>query len=195
MDKFFHSTFDFFTHALPGLLIIAFLFLLDPALNTAHDLLGMAGKITIASGILLTIMGYVLGFAIYPIGRYLYKKVGFFLWKRKIQNDIDLFISDKYVLIRQFSPSNFKYVETWNMYCAMAHNLAMASIVLLVVSGTKVIFQNPTYLGVWIGLAGLSVLLFLIFLHRAVVFSIWAAHDLNASIKSLNMEKRGRNSD
>ena len=192
MDKFFHSTFDFFTHAIPGLLILAFLFLLDPGLKTAHDLLEITGKITAGSGALLLIVSYIIGFAIHPLGRFLYKNVGFFFWRRKILNNVDLFISDKYVLLREYSPANFKYVETWNMYCAMAHNLAVASIIMLLVTLGKIIFQHPSFLAAWIGLAIFALIGVFIFLHRAVVFSIWAAHDINASVKSLNLVERGK---
>lgn len=188
MEKLFHSTFDFFCHALPGTIIVLSPLFLGYELNSSKDFLTMANQIQIGSAILIIALGYIIGFAIYPIGRFLYKSLGFLIWKRKIHEDIDQFISDKYVTIREFSPSNFKYVETWNMFCAMAHNLAVASLLIFLMVVLKIILFRPNGLGIWIGVTAALIILFFIFLHRAVVFSIWAANDINATIKLIGKQ-------
>lgn len=190
MDKIFHSTFDFFTHALPGFCISATFFILDPSLNTSQDFVAKANQIQVGGGIFLLIIGYVIGFAIHPIGRFLYKNLGFFIWKEKILNDINVFISDKYVMIREFSPNNFKYVETWNMFCAMSHNLAVASLVAFGVSIIKLFSKQVSNTQFWITFSILTFLFFFIFLNRAVRFSIWAAHDLNSATTRLKLLER-----
>lgn len=191
MNKIFHSTFDFFTHALPGFCIVASLFVLDPSLVTAQDFIAMANQIQIGGGAFLLIIGYAIGFAVHPIGRFLYRRLGFFIWREKIENDVPLFIADKYVLIRELSPTNFKYVETWNMFCAMSHNLAVASLLAFLIGLVKLFFLplggNAQF---WTLLVIIAFLFFLIFLHRAVRFSIWAAHDLNAAVAKLRLEER-----
>jgi hypothetical protein len=187
MDKIFHSTFDFFAHAIPGSCLLAALFVLRTEVDTPAQLLDIADSIQLGSGIFLLVAGYIAGFAIYPLGRALYRSLGFKLWKKKMHHDIPIFISEKYVLIREFSPANFKYVELWNMFCGMSHNLAIASLVLAICCFIKLGQGGLTQAGPWWALGIVAIALTLIFTHRAVVFAIWAADDLNATIKQLEL--------
>lgn len=106
MEKIFHSTFDFFSHALPGLFIIGAFFVLGEDVSTLRDVFNQATQIPLEGGIMLLALGYVIGFLIYPFGRIMYKKIGFRIWNKKIENNVELRISDKYVLIREHSPNN-----------------------------------------------------------------------------------------
>jgi hypothetical protein len=187
MDKIFHSTFDFFAHAIPGSCLLAALFVLRTEIAAPAQLLDTANTLELGGGIFLLAVGYVIGFAIYPLGRALYKSLGFKLWKKKMHHDIPIFISEKYVLIREFSPANFKYVELWNMFCGMSHNLAIASLVLALCCFAKLALGDLAQAGPWWVLGLVAVGLTLIFTHRAVVFAIWAADDLNATIKKLDL--------
>jgi hypothetical protein len=192
MNKIFYSAFDFFTHAIPGFCIIVSLFILDSNLNTSHDFLAKANQFHIGGAVLLLVVGYIIGFGVHPIGRFFYKKIGFKIWNEKILNDVPLFISDKYILIREFSPKNFKYVETWNMFCAMAHNLAVACLLTLIFIIIKVIFIGVPNLYFWLSLGTVTLIFLFLFLHRSVRFSIWAAHEINATVDKLNLVKRGK---
>ncbi len=190
MDKIFHSTFDFFSYAIPGFYIIVSCFILNSELETVQHFLNYTSKINVATGSFLLILAYIIGFAIYPIGRFLYKKLGFALWRKPIQNDIPLFISDKYVLVRQFSEANFKYIETWNMFCALSHNLVVACLLAFLFTLIRLFVISPANIGFWLFFMLIQISLTFIFLHRAVTFSLWAAHDLNATISSLNLHKK-----
>jgi hypothetical protein len=189
MKELIKFTFDFFAHVIPGLFVIfsiSLLFITDVSLDV---LLKMTGKIDKITATVIVIIAYVVGFAINPFGRFLYRFVGFKLWRNKIVNNVDLFISDKFALIRHHSPANFNYVETWNIYCAMAHNLAFASLCLCLVSVIKIIQQQTDPVN-WIVMALISLILFFIFIQRAVTFYHWASHDLNATISSLNLDTK-----
>ena len=76
MDKIFHSTFDFFSHALPGFCMAFALFILDRNSNTPQDFLDHIGGLSAESLIGLLALGYILGFAFFPLGRYIYKQLG-----------------------------------------------------------------------------------------------------------------------
>ncbi len=139
MDKIFHSTFDFFTHVLPGFAVLCAFFIMFPEMNYPQQYLELAGKMNIGSGVFVLVASYLIGFAINPIGRWIYKTVNktidkygvkivtdektkqprkvfklFFLewFSGEPYQNIDLFISDKFVLIRELNPANFRYVET-----------------------------------------------------------------------------------
>lgn len=192
MDKIFHSTFDFFTHALPGFCVLSAFFILDTNLNYPEDFLGYAGKMNIGSGVFMLVASYITGFAINPLGRALYRSLGFRLFKSQphAANESGLFISNKFILIREFSPNNFRYVETWHMFSAMAHNLAIASLLMVLFSIGKIAFCDPPNASFWCASAALLSGFFFLFLHRAVKFNLWATDDLNAAIRALQLEDR-----
>lgn len=186
MQKLSFSAFDFFSYAFPGVCILFSFFILDPSLNGSGDILAKADAFGLGAAVLITVVGYLTGFAVSPIGRWLYKTVGFRLWKHSFTNLEGYSVSEKYALIRQYSQENFKYVETWNVLCAMSHNLAIACIFAIV----NIILRLSIYGGsllFWLPLIAMSLLLLLLFLHRAVVFYRWSAIDINAAIKVLKL--------
>ena len=187
MDKFFNSTFDALTNVVPGSCIIAILFIFDPGIESWGDLVEKLNKIELGSAAFLVFLSYVFGFAITPMGKFLYTKVGFRLWPLKPSpGQSGLPVSDKFVLVRQYSPDNFKYIESWNMFCNLAHNLAFSSLVLLLACLYRIVAMGADS-AVFSIIAALSVILFLLFLHRAVVFRIWALNDLNATVDRLGL--------
>lgn len=190
MEKVFHSAFDFFSYAIPGCCIIFAFFILDTRYCSAEDYLAMAGKLQVGSGILILVIGYIVGFAVNPIGRYLYKTLGFKLFKHEFEDLKGLSISDKYVLLRDLSPNNFKYVESWNMWCAMSHNLAIAAALVFINSILKVSCNQTNNTFFWIAFAIAFAILFFLFLQRAVMFSVWAATDINSSVNKLHLQAR-----
>lgn len=189
MQKLSFSAFDFFSYAFPGVCILFSFFILDPSLDNAGSILAKADGFGLGAAILLTVVGYLTGFAVSPIGRWLYKTIGFRLWDHSFENVEGFRVSEKYALLRQYSQENFKYVETWNVLCAMSHNLAIACIIAIVNMILRLLFLGQD-IGFWILLIILSSMLFFLFLHRAVVFSRWAAVDINAAIRVLKLGEK-----
>lgn len=191
-SNFFHSAFDFFTHAVPGsLLITVFLIIPDDITNYDNALL-IYKEISIGEAVVIVSIGYLLGFAIYPIGRFLTKKNKYITRQSKFKDNLNLHVSEKYVLVRQYSPANFKYIEIWNMYSAMSHNLAVVTILSSFLFLYKLIFQNLANYEFWIFTFFISIILSILFFRRSISFSIWATDDLNASIKRLNLLRKDR---
>lgn len=188
MDKIFYSAFDFFTHVIPGFCILSSFFILDSSITDAQQFLKLSSQMTIGSGVFLLIISYIVGFAVGPLGQWLHKNIGLKIFRYKFHEDLRLFISDKFILIREFSPNNFRYVETWHMFSAMAYNLAIASLFVLIMSILKIWLQNPPNAIFWWCVALASIMFFFLFLYRAVKFNLWANDDLNAAIKILHME-------
>jgi len=189
MDKLIEFTFDFFGHVIPGLIIFIALSLLFMDVDSLEGIVVQAKSIETNKIPIILLPAYVFGFAANPIGKFLYIKIGKKIWKQNIVNHIDMFISDKYVMVRESSPINFKYIEKWNIYCAMAHNLAVGFLILFFVVLTKLDFQNIQYLSSWIIIGIGSLLLFFVLIERAVIFSTWATHDLNAAVKKIKEQK------
>jgi len=195
MDKIFHSTFDFFTHALPGLCVVLGLYILSPEITSFDSLIEKSNQLKIGSGVFLLVVSYIIGFAINPIGNYLVKKYGLTYKMGSIIHKSNSETSELYVLIREYSQINFKYVETWNMYSAMSHNLMMASLIFTICTVYKISTQDVTNKSFWIILSLIALLAAVIFFFRSVKFWVWAANDLNAAVFKLKMKQRAANSD
>lgn len=187
MDKLFNSTFDFFSYAIPGSFVLFSFFVLDSNYASLPDYLAFFGSLSVGPGVLLLILGYLIGFALNPLGRYLYKSLGFKLFDSSIDDFRGPSISEKYALLRELSPSNFKYVETWNMLCTMAHNMALACGFMIVLGILRTTIAYSSFvLSLTVGAA----MLFFFLLHRAVTFYVWAANDINATIRTLHLKDR-----
>ncbi len=85
MDKLFNSTFDFLSYALPGSLLLLSSLILSPQISAIGDFVELAAQVPFYGGIIFLILGYTLGFAFYPIGRSLYKSLGFGSGKKHTQ--------------------------------------------------------------------------------------------------------------
>ncbi len=190
MDKFFNSTFDALTNVVPGALLLLALPMLDPSFTSFKDLLSSANQVELGGITVIVLIAYVLGFAMGPIGKWLYQKVGFTLWPINIKENSALSISDKFILVREFSPANFKYIESWNMFCTLAHNLAFSALALVVICLLRILFYTNLDTSLFIGIGALSLLLFFIFINRAVIFRTWALTDLDAAIDRLELVDR-----
>ena len=189
MSELIRFTFDFFGHVLPGSMVIFALSLLHSSNSDFKLVLENVSSMNSTGATGFIIAAYIVGFAIYPFGRYLYRTIGFRLWKAKLENKSDLFVSDKFVLVREYSAENFKKIESWFTYCAMSHNLAVASLVMFLVALIRA-FSTGTDSASWLIISLAAVLFFFIFLQRAVTFYVWANHDLNAAINCLKLDEK-----
>jgi len=204
MEKIINSAFDFFAYALPGFCILASFFILDKTLNTSRDFLELAGKLQVGSGIALLGLGYAVGFAITPLGRKLYKKMErtkFFKWLDRAlegnlainkDNETGLALSNKFVLVRELAPNNFKLIESWHVYSVMSHNMAVAGILAFFLILYKLVVQRPENASFWQIAAGVTVALFILFIFNAVKFNVWSTNDHNAAVKTLRLPERAQ---
>ncbi|MDB4539243.1 hypothetical protein N9231_02415 [Saprospiraceae bacterium] len=187
MDKFFNSTFDALTNVVPGSIILVYLLIFDTSINSLDLLILKLNNIEIGSAAVVIFVSYVIGFAISPIGKYVYQKIGYKIWPANTSSLDEFTISEKFILIRQYSPSNFKYVESWNMFCTLAHNLAITSLILILNCIIRIILFGFTDNFLFVFVAVFAVLSFFIFINRAVSFRNWALNDLNTAVKTLDL--------
>ncbi|MBT8259307.1 MAG: hypothetical protein KJO49_12590 [Bacteroidia bacterium] len=203
MKELIQFAFDFFGYVIPGLFVVFSISILAVPIESFKGAIALTKDFDAGLGTVLVIVAYVIGFCVYPIGRFLYKSIGLKLFGNKINKDSnksDLSVPIKYALIREHSPMNFKYVESWNIYCAMSHNLMVACLIYCGVAIVKLIegansgFCILSFFGAnsefWILSFLMSFCLFLILTHRAVTYFHWAAYDINATICSLDLKDK-----
>lgn len=213
MEKLINSAFDFFAYALPGAFIILSLLLLDERNDTVQDYLSFAQNLKAGGAAVLLAAGYMLGFVITPLGRKLYrqfqrgkvfKKMNIWLegGLEKAIYDFDddnqpekkISISEKFILVREFSPINFRHIESWHVYSLMAHNMALANIIVVLFTIGRLIIGWPDNLWPWILIIFGAVLFVFLFLYSAAKFNIWSMNEQNAAIRTLQLKSRAQGS-
>jgi len=195
MNNFIKFTFDIFGHVIPGIIILLAISLLTISFDINTDY-GMVSEIMnnlegTGKGAFVIILAYIIGFAVTPFGKYLYRKIGLKLWPNiKLDNDIKMHISDKFILIREYSPANFEYVERWNMYSTLSHNLAVGCLFFFVVGIIKIFKDSNDYIINWILILAVSIIFFFIFIRSALLYNKWAGSDLNSAISALKLREK-----
>ena len=184
MDKFFNSTFDALTNVLPGafvLFVIAFATTQD-----LQELIVFSKELSLGLGAVLVFVAYLIGFTITPIGRYVFTKLGLKLFPVVYLDTTktDLTISEKFSLVREHSPSNFRYIETWNMFSTLSYTLSIGFISLAFAAIYKMTLSNADITSLTLILT-VSLIFSLLLLKRASVFKKWAADDMNGCINAL----------
>ena len=214
MEKIINSAFDFFAYALPGAFLILSFLILDAQNDTCQDFLNFAQKLQSGGSILLLALGYVLGFAVTPLGRKLYRAFSrstFFNRLDKIlEGDLKkktyafdethngapkMSVSERFILVREFSPNNFRHIESWHVYSLMSHNMAFVNMLVVVFILFRFVFykmESPWFWGS--SMAG-TAFLAIIFLYSAVKFNIWSTNELNATVESLRLNDRARSTE
>jgi hypothetical protein len=99
-------------------------------------------------------------------------------------------VSERFVLVREFSPNNFRHIESWHVYSLMSHNMALVNILIFAFSGARLVFFENRFPGWWWAVMGSALLLTILFLYNAVKFNIWSANELNATVDGLQLKSR-----
>lgn len=204
MNKFFKTTFDFFSYAIPGSAIIIALVFCDTSLQKPLDIIPKYAEIIVEEGLQFTlallVAGYLVGFLVYPIGRRLYRLVGaniawiVLCWPNKTY-DPGAVVAKRFTLVRELSPVNFAYIEKWHMHAALSHGLALAGLV-----GTGVgiyrkcctVSPAPLEQEGWGWFIAISLLITYLGIERAVTFAEWAQNDLKETISKYGLNERAK---
>jgi len=164
MDKFFNLMYDFFAFAFPGAcIIVSFLLFRENDEFLYSQLPPIFANYHWHTFLILALMGYVVGYVIKPIARYLLLiNLSIFLFgyvqpyckyclckkdkasgeklnfakKRHKSLAMDLMKKNhsyKFTRIRELAPRNAKYIEFWDMHIAMSHNLSFACIIFMAI--------------------------------------------------------------
>ena len=137
---------------------------------------------------LIGIIGNEFGHTLYNIS----KKI----WKKDVINQKNYRLSDAeiHVLIREYSPNNYQFLETWLGLSNMSHNFAVSLLIFSIVASIKLFSCSDSYcfLG-WILIMVICFLFTIIFLKRSLKFNNYYKFDRIAAIEKLHIEKQAEN--
>lgn len=192
METIRYSLFDFFSYLLPGFVLLSAILLAPyPNLpdNFASDLSQFCKGITNFSLIYLVVISYGIGFCLQLGGSLLFRLFERVPGLNPVQPRHHGAVSNsvKLCTIREKSPQNFKYVETWNVLSAFSINLAISlacGSLYLHVKSTGFPWW-PAVVTIW-GVAGILVSI-------SIKFNNWSVIDLDNTYNLIDTKVLGQN--
>lgn len=91
---------------------------------------------------------------------------------------------DMHVLIREYSPTNFFYIEMWLALSNLSKNISFGCLIIVVVALTK-IFQSNSDILDWVIIATIAFFFSGVLLRRSIRFTKYYAGDLESSVRNL----------
>lgn len=182
MEYLKDRTFELFRYTLPGVFIIIVSLLFDKNVTFPTEIVDIYfSKISTGGTIGLLALGFVVGFVMDEISG---KIIGLVVKNTKIEKDYtsnsNLTTPEKYVLIREVSPVNYKMVENLNVYRGMFKNLVLGLIVLGIVSIIKISYTN--YKILWGVILLISIMSIYSLILKYKKFTGWVLQDVDSII-------------
>jgi hypothetical protein len=187
MDKLSYNLFDLFVFSIPGSLIFTSILIhntqVDICSLSASSYANFFSAINVYSAAFFILISYCIGFVCSLIANLLFKLVKL-IWKPVTPNKTTLNNSEKFILIRELSKENFKFVERWNMLLNFSITLALSFIVSFVFLLPNL---NCLFWYHFIILSAIPVLL----VRRALKYNTWAIIELDNAVSILKLKQKG----
>jgi hypothetical protein len=209
MGNLLNRIYDFFAFSLPGacLIIAVLIFPYNQDLLIYHKLpwtgIGVLNKLLI-----IALAGYLVGYIITPLSRHLilrhiaipFCRCFTLITKHKLDDNKKeeirdeykelisyLFhknLSHKFVKIRNKRIESAHYIEFWDMHITMASNLALASVILVILQLINwTCLHKPVFIICPWAFVIAGVLAFFLLLNIAVKYSRWWVQDIQEAAK------------
>lgn len=209
MNNLLNKIYDFFAFSLPGACVIIVVLLFPPYGKTIYQSLPWTGEGLLYELLILAIAGYLIGYIITPLTRFLIlKKTAvpltekYYGWIKRGKkakqtaipiitelNELKGFLkinnhSEDFVKVRENAPLSSQYIEYWDMHTTMASNLAFASALMVVFQFINLVKDNESVFAIkpgWWILMGISA--FFLLLNITIKYSRWWMSDIRAASK------------
>jgi hypothetical protein len=194
MEKVKLSFFDTFAYLIPGTLITtSIVILMNPEIKILLDVPQVLKDISTPQILFALLSSYILGIVCNHFGHQLYQ-LAKMIWKKEVIHQKDYSLSDTeiHVLIRELSPNNYAYLESWLGLSNMSHNLALALLMLMTISIIKIFQLNFIGFTDWLMLTILCMISTIIFLKRSIRFNNYYKTDRVATIERLHLVERAK---
>ncbi len=182
MKNIKYSIFDLFSYTIPGLILIASCIVSFDILSIESEnlktIMEKDNKTLLVA--LIILLSYVSGFITNILGGFFLKLIILLVGKTEPKKS-QLPNSTKILLLREFSPSNFNYIEKWSSMKNMCSNLAV------VILGCSLLFLANNTLDVLLNLC-LSLPIITLLLLKSFEFGRWYIIELDNAVDILKLE-------
>ncbi|MCB9300995.1 MAG: hypothetical protein H6566_10135 [Lewinellaceae bacterium] len=116
------------------------------------------------------------------------------MWKKDVivQENFHLTDTEIHVLIRELSPNNYSYLQSWLGLSNMSHNIAIAMLISCFVSVFKMFQVGTANILDWIFLLFVSIVSTIIFLKRSIRFNNYFKAEKVAAIEKLELLEKAK---
>ena len=189
MDYLKDRTFELFRYTIPGVFMILVCLMMDHRIASPIDLyeVHLRGAAT-ASILLALFFGYIAGLIVDEIALFLSRTLFSKKLKPVYTSDTKLSLPQKYALLREKSPPNYKNVENHIVISGMCRNLAVGFLLLTTIAIIKIIWQG--HLEIWIPVFLIAVLSVICLYVKSRKFLQWWLQDIDAAVDLI--EEGGR---
>ena len=183
MKNIKYSIFDLFSYTIPGGILILVTLLSNGFFQTENEnmILIYKKEYVILAYVILIISSYIIGFLTSILGSYFLKLISIFVPKIVPRNS-SLNTSTKLVLLREFSPINFNYIEKWYSMKSMCSNLA----IVLIFSSTFLLIKT-TLINNTLIIVAIATSIVILYI-KAFQFDKWSIIELDNAIHILKLE-------
>nr|WP_319397609.1 hypothetical protein [uncultured Carboxylicivirga sp.] len=183
MKNIKYSIFDLFSYTIPGGILILVTLLSNGFFQTENEnmILIYKKEYVILAYVILIISSYIIGFLTSILGSYFLKLISIFVPKIVPKNS-SLNTSTKLVLLREFSPINFNYIEKWYSMKSMCSNLA----IVLIFSSTFLLIKT-TLINNTLIIVAIATSIVILYI-KAFQFDKWSIIELDNAIHILKLE-------
>jgi hypothetical protein len=178
MEKLKYSIFDLFVYMVPGVWVLFSVYLScrgsENSLTIPAVLLDLK-EMNIYGSFITIVLAYCTGFITSALGKY-YQSLKDYLVPLKLTGLLSMRNSEKYVLVREKSRENFKYIEQWNVLKNFSTNMAFC----VLVSSTMLFIRVKSF-SLVLFLSGIVISVLLLF--ESTKYKRWGAIDLDNAAK------------
>jgi uncharacterized membrane protein len=184
------SVFDIFVYLLPGLVCLTAIYIpFNPSITSLAGLAQSFKNIGLSTAVMALIAAYIVGHVADNQGSWLYYKIGCRVWGQphpKVGHP-SLSRAQQRALVRQYSPENYLYIQTWKLLKNMSHNLSFAFLMVMIVSAIR--FAQIWSID-WAFLVIVSLIFMWSFLYRSHVYDTWHYKELLETVNGLRLEDK-----
>jgi len=194
MEKIKLNLFDTFAYLIPGILVVLSISIAYNAeIESLSDIPNSYKGFTTPEILFTLLVAYIIGIICNFFGHHLYqlaKKI----WKKDviIHEDYHLTDTEIHVLIRELSPNNYSFLQSWLGLSNMSHNIALAMLIIVSVAIFKMFQVDTVKIWEWIFVLIISLISVIIFLKRSIRFNNYFKLEAVATIEKLEILKKAK---
>ncbi|MFK7906877.1 MAG: hypothetical protein AB8B69_17220 [Chitinophagales bacterium] len=201
MEKIKLSFFDTFAYLIPGILVVLSISIAYKSeIKSLSDISTSYANLTTTEILFIFLSAYITGIICNYFGHKLYQ-IAKIVWEEDVaskkkddlsKEEDDLNDTEMHVLVRELSPNNYIYLQSWLGLSNMSHNIAVAMIVLGGVSVFKMFYIETENIIEWVMLLIFCIFSVGIFLKRSIKFNNYFKEEIITTIEKLELLKKAK---
>jgi hypothetical protein len=189
MEKIRIDFFDILGYLVPGSVLLIILWIAaDSQVKSIWQIYNSVHNVDKKSIFIGLFLSYILGFTLHILGSYLYSLYfNKIVIKKRTTNGINLTVSEKWTIIREFGEKHIILLERWYALRAFSQNLSAISMISICICFYK--WWEFRYYE-WLVFLVVFIIAMIVFMVRACIFNNVLKEDMDATITKLKLDSK-----